>query len=91
MLDGAMSTSSIPGPSEDFRYLALDTETGEIHLLSIEHDSDGTRPMLVTVEHVQLADDSDFVALSYTWGSESPNHDVHVQGTGSAAGRFTIC
>jgi len=85
-----MSSPQLSGPSGLFQHQPLDPQSVEIRLLCVEHDSDKLQPIRLTVKHVRLADDCDFVALSYTWGLESPNHDVYIRCTGSEAGTYNI-
>ena len=73
-----------------FTYRPLDPDAGEIRLMRIERSDDETRPVQIKVKHVPLNDQSDYTALSYTWGSESPTFDIYIYGDGSAADAFSV-
>lgn len=75
---------------QDFRYQPLDSKVGEIRLLRLEIDENETLPIRIIIRHVPLNKEIGYRALSYTWGDESPTHDICLGGDGMIEGSFSV-
>ena len=60
----------------EYKYRSLDPEAHEIRLLKVQKSSDESAPITLELRHTNLHDGQPFVALSYTWGDESPTTQI---------------
>ena len=58
--------------------------------MRIEPRDDETQPIQIKIEHFPFHHQLEYVALSYTWGSESPTYDIYIYGDEAAEGSFTV-
>jgi hypothetical protein len=64
---------------QQYIHRRIDTKSSEFRLLRIEKSLDETSPINITLRHAQLdEEESQFNALSYAWGDESPTYEVHI-------------
>ncbi|EAT81460.1 hypothetical protein SNOG_10961 [Parastagonospora nodorum SN15] len=67
---------SRPGP---YRYQTLDSKSNEIRLLRIpKKTTNPSTPLQYTLFHTSLKDSSNFLALSYCWGSHTLSHTMTI-------------
>jgi hypothetical protein len=69
-------------------YRPLDPNTKEIRLINILPVNDERDPIRIAMTHVCLTRNSYFVALSYTWGAESPTYEIEAYDSDGVLGRF---
>ena len=67
-----------------FEYRPLDVERREIRLIRFQpregHDSLEDSVLDITIEHVSLNDQPEYLALSYVWGDPTPCHPISLNG-----------
>ncbi|KAH3965816.1 hypothetical protein HBH51_147750 [Parastagonospora nodorum] len=67
---------SRPGP---YRYQTLDSKSNEIRLLRIpKKTTNPSTPLQYTLFHTSLKESSNFLALSYCWGSHTLSHTMTI-------------
>lgn len=73
-----------------YRHRPLNPATGEIRLLRVDPALREDGCICITIKHIFLNDEAEFTALSYTWGAESPNYNIHIRGAGSIGATFNV-
>jgi hypothetical protein len=71
-------------------YRPLDPNTKKIRLINILPVNDERDPIRIAMTHVCLTRNSYFVALSYTWGAESPTYEIEAYDSDGVFGRFSV-
>jgi hypothetical protein len=65
-----------------FQHSPLESPANDIRLLQLHASCDGDdQPISCTIVHTPLAESPPYVALSYTWGNESPTETILVNDT----------
>ena len=67
------------GEESRFRYRPLDQNAREIRLFRLGQIEDPSAPIQLTIKHVDLDEQPDFEALSYTWGDERPTYEILIR------------
>jgi hypothetical protein len=71
-------------------YRPLDPITKEIRLIKVLPANDERDPIYIATTHVCLTKNPYFIALSYTWGAESPTYGIEVYDPDDALGRLSV-
>lgn len=67
-------------PEKSFVHPSLDLATDQIRLLSILPNAPH-EPIRCTLQTCDIADGQEYVALSYTWGPQSPQQQIEINGS----------